>query len=616
MTAPPVFVAPPVFIALTGKGAALARDLRRSFPDSEVLGRAGRCQEVDRTFDDAIVELQALFRGGRPIVGLCSAGILIRALAPVLSDKRDEPPVLAVAEDGGAVVPLLGGHRGANRLARMLAGLLETEPSITTAGDRRFGLALDDPPAGWTLANPEAAKAVMAGLLDGATVRMDGDAPWLRDGGLPLAPDGAVSIQVSEKAATPGPNSLLFHPAVLALGVGCERDCDPGELESLARDTLDRHGLAEAAIAGVFSIDLKSDEPAVLALAERLGVACRFFDAATLEAETPRLATPSDRVFREVGCHGVAEAAALAACGAVGRLLVTKTKSARATCAVAVAPRPITVETVGRARGSLTVVGIGPGDPAWRTGEAAAVVRAASDLVGYRLYLDLLEDLTAGKRLHGSGIGAEIDRARQALDLAAEGRDVALICSGDAGIYALATLVFEELERAGRAGWSRVPVRVAPGVSALQAAAARAGAPLGHDFCAISLSDLLTPRAAIERRLRAAADGDFVIAFYNPVSRKRRDLLRRAAEILLARRGPETPVVLARNLGRRDEDVAVIRLRELTVERVDMLTLVLVGSSDSRVMTHDGRDRVYTPRGYAVKARDASGPAPTKHPIV
>jgi cobalt-precorrin 5A hydrolase/precorrin-3B C17-methyltransferase len=167
----------------------------------------------------------------------------------------------------------------------------------------------------------------------------------------------------------------------------------------------------------------------------------------------------------------------------------------------------------------------------------------------------------------------------------------------------MAALVFELLDREPRPEWRRPEIAVVPGISALQAAAARAGAPLGHDFCAISLSDLLTPWAVIEKRLRAAAEGDFVVALYNPVSRRRTTQLVRAVEILRGRRAGETPVVLARNLGRPGEEVTVIRLDELTPEKVDMLTLVLVGSSETRrIERGDGGAWVYTPRGYAAKA--------------
>jgi cobalt-precorrin 5A hydrolase/precorrin-3B C17-methyltransferase len=180
---------------------------------------------------------------------------------------------------------------------------------------------------------------------------------------------------------------------------------------------------------------------------------------------------------------------------------------------------------------------------------------------------------------------------------------VALVCSGDAGIYAMATLAFELLEKGGLTGAAmRIEIAVAPGISALQAAAARAGAPLGHDFCTISLSDLLTPWPDIVRRVEAAGAGDFVVAFYNPVSKRRRSQLAAAREILLKHRPETTPVVLATNLGRDGEKVRIVTLGELQVDDVDMLTVVLVGSSQTRVVTTgEGRRWVYTPRGYAAK---------------
>jgi cobalt-precorrin 5A hydrolase/precorrin-3B C17-methyltransferase len=222
-------------------------------------------------------------------------------------------------------------------------------------------------------------------------------------------------------------------------------------------------------------------------------------------------------------------------------------------------------------------------------------------VVGYGLYLDLLGRSLAGKNRHESAIGEEAARVRLALDLAAEGRSVVLVSSGDAGIYGLAALVFETLDRAARRDWSAVEVTVAPGVSAMQAAAARLGAPLGHDFCAISLSDLLTPWSAIEARIRAAATGDFVIALYNPRSTRRPWQLAAARDILLCARPAETPVAFARNLGRPTESVAVTTLERLAPEAADMLTIVLVGSSATRII-EDTPPRLYTPRGYAARA--------------
>jgi len=598
-------------VALGAGGLALARRLQPVLPGSRVHGLAGRADAADVCFSDAMAALRALFAAGTPIVGVCAAGILIRAVAPLLADKRAEPPVIAVAEDGSAAVPLLGGHHGANRLAHAIAAATEGVAAVTTAGDVRFGFGLDDPPAGWRVANPEAAKAVTAALLDGRPVALSveaGDATWLQRSGARFAAEagaGAAAVRVTDRATTPA-DPLVLHPPVLALGVGCARDCPAGELIGLVRSTLAAHGLAEAAVACVVSIDVKADEDAVHALAASLGVPARFVSAADLEAEAPRLQNPSDVVFREVGCHGVAEGAALAAVGPTGALVVAKTRTGRATCAVARAPMEIDPATVGRPRGSLCVVGIGPGAPAWRTAEATAVLAEATDIVGYQLYLDLIADLAAGKRLHTAPMAEEEARVRIALDLAAEGRRVALISSGDAGIYALATLAFELIDREDRADWNRLALRVVPGITALQAAAARAGAVVGHDFCAVSLSDLLTPWPDIERRLRAAADGDFVVALYNPVSKRRRTQLTAARDILLAHRPPATPVVLARNLGREEETLRIIELADLSPELCDMLTVVLVGSSNTRAVTRGTHRFLYTPRGYARKM-DAGG---------
>ncbi len=587
-------------IVLGSSGLATARRVAGALDGARLHGFAGRVDGADVSFERTADHLRALFAAEVPIVGVCAAGVLIRALAPLLRDKTAEPPVVAVAEDASAVVPLLGGHHGANELAHAIAGTLDVAAAVTTAGDLRFGVALDAPPAGWRLANPADVKPFSAELLAGATLSLEGDAPWLADSGLPFAADGRLSISVTVNAETGAPDRLVYHPATLALGVGCERGAAPDELVGLALKTLADADLAAGAVAGVYSIDLKADEPAVHAVAAALGVAASFFDAATLEAETPRLANPSDVVFNEVGAHGVAEGAALAAAGPDGELVAPKRTSRRATCAVA--RSPAIIGEVGRPRGELAIVGIGPGAADWRTPEAEAAIRGASDLVGYGLYLDLLGPLADGKQRHDFPLGAEETRCRHALDLAAAGHRVALVSSGDAGIYAMAALVFELIERAQRGDWHRIAVTVAPGITAMQAAAARIGAPLGHDFCAVSLSDLLTPWPAIERRLRAAAAADFVVALYNPVSAARRDQLESARDILLGHRPAETPVVLARNLGRDGESLRVVTLGALTSADADMLTLVLIGSSATRrIERGDGGVWVYTPRGYQAK---------------
>ena len=269
------------------------------------------------------------------------------------------------------------------------------------------------------------------------------------------------------------------------------------------------------------------------------------------------------------------------------------------------------VDAVGRARGRVALIGIGPGAADWRSAEAVRHLALATDWVGYGLYLDLIDELRCGQCVHRFELGAEEVRVRHALELAGQGRDVALVCSGDAGIYAMASLAFELLEMAsGEGGPSdgarRVEVVVVPGISAVQAAAARAGAPIGHDFCCISLSDLLTPWPVIERRIVAAAAGDFVVAFYNPRSMRRRDQLVRAIEILKPHRSDETPVVVAANLGRKGEAVTTATLARFDADGVDMMSLVIVGASTTRTFqAGDGRTWTFTPRGYAAKREAA-----------
>jgi cobalt-precorrin 5A hydrolase/precorrin-3B C17-methyltransferase len=597
----------PAIVVLSKTALPLATEIAAA-AKGEVHGLAGRANEAEVRFENTATHIAGLFREGRPVIAVMASGAVIRMLAPLLADKTTEPPVIAVAEDGSSVVPLLGGHHGANELASVIAARIGGHAAITTAGDLRFGIALDAPPEGYRLANPENAKAVMAALLNGERAEISGEAPWLSESSVPISRGGKARLTVTENAASPGKLELIYHAQTLALGIGCERGCDPEEALATTRQALAAGGYSERSVGVVVSLDLKADEAAVHHVAAAFGCPARFFDAATLEAETPRLENPSDTVFAEVGCHGVSEGAALAAAGPDGLLVVPKVKSARATAAIANAAKPfVTASLPGRARGRLFVVGIGPGSQGWRSPEVSALVSRATDLVGYSLYLDLLGPLAQGKIRHAYDLGAEEERVRRAMELAGEGRDVALVCSGDAGIYAMATLVFELIDKGGVSDAAkRIDIQVSPGISALQAAAARAGAPLGHDFCAISLSDLLTPWEMIKKRVHAAAEADFVIAFYNPVSRKRRTQLAYARDVLLEHRPADAPVILATNLGREGENVRIVPLGELDIDDVDMLTVVIAGSSQSCVVkTGDGREWTYTPRGYADKSESA-----------
>lgn len=605
---------PPVIIALTADGMRLAERFLSALPaGTDIHGYRPRCGEAPVLsdfvlFDNVMDHIASVFLSGRPLIGICSSGILIRSVAPYLNSKHEDASVIAVSDDGSSVIPLLGSHHGGSDIARKVALCLDAHLGLTTAGDVRLPIQLDMPPYGYQLNAECDVKAAMAALLAGGGAACTAHAyPDMQDWLSPL-PDGQqVRVSVTTAAISPAQDQLVYHPKQLVLGIGCARGYSAEAGEAFVLQQLAEAGIAHEAIAAIASVDLKADEPALLRVADVIGCPIRVFTPAELEEETARLSAPSQIVFDEIGCHGVAEAAALRLAGPAALLVVPKQKADNLTLAIADAGAPIP-SLSGRKPGRVSLVGIGPGAQSWRTPEASRLISEADILIGYRLYLDLLGPLVQGKECREFALGEEELRCRVALEEAAKGQDVALICSGDAGIYAMGALVFELLDRGDAVkGVShaarRVQVITAPGISAMQAAAARSGALLGHDFCCISLSDLLTPWEQIETRLHGAGAGDFVVAFYNPVSMRRRSQLMRAREILLSYRGPSTPVLLASNLGRPQEKLTYRTLETLDSAEVDMLTVVMVGSSQSRHINLGRADAVYTPRGYAAKSQ-------------
>ncbi|MCP9793544.1 MULTISPECIES: precorrin-3B C(17)-methyltransferase [Synechococcales] len=532
------------------------------------------------------------------VVAVGACGLVTRLIAPLISDKDRDPAVLVVDPQGRFVVPLLGGHAaGGDRLSQEIAALIGAAAVLTGASAARRGLPLDAFGQAWGWrrgAGDWRRLMVEAARGDHISLRQEsGNTLWQT---LEAADTAEASFPEALVISPNTGDGCRWHPPALWLGLGCERDTSLSLLERLVAEGLAQQGLAPEAVAGLASIDRKGDEPALLALAEQRGWPLRLFDAPTLAAVT--VPHPSDAVAREMGTASVAEAAALqaaAAAGGAARLLVEKRieragagERGAATLAVALAGRQWAPQ-----RGSLQLVGSGPGPIALLSGEARQALAAATVWVGYGLYLDLLEPIRRPDQLRREGrLTEETARCAEALDLARQGLDVALISSGDSGIYGMAGLALEL--------WLQLPVldrpafTVHPGLSALQLAAARAGAPLMHDFCTISLSDRLTPWEVIERRLRGAASGDFVVALYNPRSLGRPWQLGRAIELLGEGRPATTPVLLARQLGRTEEAISLHTLGTLPQEQVDMLTLVLVGNSSTRVQ--DGR--MVTPRGY------------------
>ncbi|AQQ26508.1 precorrin-3B C(17)-methyltransferase [Burkholderia cenocepacia] len=565
---------PPAIVILGAGALDTARRIQARYPGARVHGLASRV-DADVPFDELGAHLRELYARGLPIVALCAAGIVIRCLAPALADKGVEPPVLAVAEDGSAVVPLLGGLTGVNVIAREIAECVGVAPAITTSGELRFGACVLNPPEGYALADLAQGKRFVSDLLAGASTRVDGAAPWLDDVALPRDAAAAHAIRVTPDAWRGARDELVIHPRSVVVGVAADAVHAGEALATRIEAMLDAQGLARLALAAIVAPASAIGEPALEEAASTLDVPLRFVDG---DPDAP------------------ADASTL-----LGRALrVTHTLREESNgLACAVASQPVDPATLGRARGRLTVLGLGPGGAAWLTPAARAALADATDILGYTTYVNMAGPFRADQRVHGTDNREEMQRARHAFELAAEGRRVAVVSSGDPGVFAMAAAVLEALDEARDPQWAAVDLRVEPGISASLATAAQAGAPLGHDFCAISLSDNLKPWDVIETRLQHAAQADLVMAFYNPISRARPWQLDRALDIVRAHRAADTVVVLGRDIGRPGATLSTTTLGALRGDQVDMRTMVIVGSSTTRRFAiGNAREWVYTPRWY------------------
>lgn len=544
-------------IVILGQSAlATARRIQGVYPQAQVLGLKDRTDGADQSYANFGETLRQLYRDDTAIIALCAAGIVIRSLAPLLSEKGSEPPVLAVAEDGSAVVPLLGGLGGVNRIAREIAAQLAVAPAITTSGELRFGACLLDPPQGYALSDLEQGKRFVADLLGGDALRIEGDAPWLNGLDLPLADNADHVLRIDARIDGRARNELRIHPRVVIAHVTLV----DSQLPERIRQGLAQAGLAEAALAALVAPRCRTADPALAATARELDVPLRFIHSDT---ELPRAVLHGD----SFQLHRAAT--------------------------------PAEAESIGQPRGRVSVIGLGPGASDFMIPAVRRALDEAQDLLGYETYVKMAEPLRADQVRHCTDNREEMQRARHAFELAASGRRVVVVSSGDPGVFAMAAAVMEALHESEDPHWHGVELEVLPGVSAALAAAAKAGAPLGHDFCLISLSDNLKPWEVIEKRLDHAGAADLAMAFYNPISKARPWQLGRALEIVRRHRTPETLVVLGRDIGRPAEALKVVTLGELTAEMVDMRTLVIIGSSLTRRFPRaGGGDWVYTPRWY------------------
>jgi cobalt-precorrin 5A hydrolase/precorrin-3B C17-methyltransferase len=555
-------------VAATANGRRNATHLASAWPDARIY--RGKAK----------VALQRAWNECDSVVLFLATGAAVRLVSPLLESKHRDPGVVTVDDAGNFAVALCGGHEGgANALATRVADTLGGTPVITTASDSIGSPALDflGEKLGFRLEAGSDLAAVGAAIVSGERVGLVADRRWpLR----PL-PENVVFtddwkaplILISDRLVkTPRP-AVVYRPPSLVAGVGCSKGVGAEEILDLLHRSLAEARLSAKSIAALASIEVKRDEAGLLEAAEGLDVPMHFHPAEALRAvETPN---PSEVVREAVGTPSVAEAAVISS-GA--ELVLEKRKSANATVAIGRIP----------VRGRLALVSLGPGEDTLVPPLAREALAASELVVGLDQYVDRIRHLLRpGTRVLTPPLGNEVERAELALAEVRAGGSAALVSSGDVGVYAMASPV---LELAG----DDVDVVVVPGVTAAQAAASLLGSPLGHDHCAVSLSDLLTPWEAIQARVRAAAEADFVVSLYNPRSKGRDWQLGKVKEILLQHRPPDTPVGIVRDAYRPAQQVILTDLASLRPEDVDMLTIVLVGSSHTRVIA----GRMVTPRGY------------------
>jgi len=601
-------------LALTRGGIKLGRRLLDHYPDAILYAPARHLPDAaslppnivpfDRGARHAVTHA---WNQHQALVGIISTGALVRLLKPLLRSKETDPAVVALDEHGQFAISLLSGHLGgANDLAREIANKLGGQAVITTSSDVQ-GLPTAEllgRERGWKLASLENHVEVSATMVNGHAVGV----VWEGGDGEDLPFDAPHITRYADieamKAARPAAGVIIsprrieldqfefpvmvFHPPVLAVGVGCNRGAPAEEITANIRTALAEAGLAEESVALVATVEDKATETGLLrALRKGLDWPLEVYRREELRQVPERmLPTPSAAAKKYLGVPGVAEPAALLATRG-GRIVSPKRKFENVTVAVAQGAE------AGLHRGEIRVVGFGPGALDQMTPAARHAIETADVIIGYKTYLNLIQHLAPGTPRIRSRMKEEIGRAKKALALAEEGKRVAVISSGDPGVYAMAGLALELVERKT----SHVHVRIFPGIPAANSVAALLGAPLSHDYATISLSDLLTPLDRILDRVEAAARSDMVIALYNPRSTKRVQPLIRSLEIIRGYRDPKTPVGIVKSAFRERERITLTTLDAVDIDAIGMLTTMIIGNSHTFI----SRGRMITPRGYENK---------------
>jgi cobalt-precorrin 5A hydrolase/precorrin-3B C17-methyltransferase len=554
----------------------LANEIFHFFPHAKVCKFSQ--DEVKRSWEDFSA-----------LLFIMAAGIVVRTIAPLIKNKKEDPAVLVIDEEGKHVIPLLGGHQArANELATTLATLINATPVITTSSDINNLPALDL----WIercqlfIQNPSILPKIMSKFIENRKIQIYINSDLIR---VPIFPDHfqivkeveIADIIITNKILELNEEQLILIPRNLVVGLGFHDWITSDEIEEAIKQVFTEDGLYFEALKGVATLEKKAKNEALQEFSRKYGLP--VFSYTPQELQEVKGLSLSPIVERAVGVSSVCEQSAILA--SQGKLIVPKRVFKDITIAVAEAPYHV--------KGKVYVVGIGPGSLFYITPKAIKAIREAEVIIGYKTYINQIESLIKDKKVFAYNMTEEVKRAKTAIEYALKGMIVSVISGGDPGVYGMAGLIFEILAQNNL----EVEVEVIPGISAFNAASSKVGAPIMNDFACISLSDRLTPWDEIEKRLEYAAKSDFVIILYNPKSSKRTENLTKAKEIILKYRDNNTPVAIVKNATREGEEVILTTLKEMDSYPVDMNSTIIIGNTQSYIY----KNFFITPRGYRRK---------------
>ncbi len=538
-----------------------------------------------------------------------SISISVRLISPLLISKEKDPGVIVIDKKFSKIIPLIGIHQTiCHEIALKLANLFDGDLVVTNNSIFEECLNLDAFGRNWgwnrsgSMNNWSNLVIKQSNKQQIFVKQYSGSSLWKEsDSGKKIkflsSTDKVEKEENTFFISTKNLHRVAWHPAILWVGIGCERNTSAKFIEDCINKLLLKYDLSSSSIAGLATIDIKKDEKALIDITKLKSWPIKFFKKEELlKVDVPN---PSKIVFEEVGTFSVAEASSLLACGKQGGHLVIeknifkhKDPSGKnlgaVTLAIAESKKQFAPE-----RGFVHVIGSGPGDLSYLTCESKAALSQCSVWIGYKRYLDLLNPLMRDDQVRiNSELTQEKQRCLDAISLAQQGIKVALISSGDAGIYGMAGLLIELIQKLEFQ--FRPSFAIHPGISSLQLAASLAGAPLMNDFCAISLSDKLTPWETIKERINGALVGDFVAVIFNPQSNERNWQLKTTIEMFLQYRAKTTPVLVARQVGRDQQIKRIFNLDSIPIDEIDMLSIIIIGNSSTKLVNNF----LISPRGY------------------